>query len=81
MVIQKSLVLPSEVVKESAALTLMSTDIDGIASGIPQFHLFWSSILEVSLAVYMLNEELEDSAYYVLVPLLGKGSSSTLLND
>lgn len=72
LVLEKALVLPHEVVKESAALTLMSTDIDELASGVLNIHLLWSSFLEVGLAVYMLTDYLDDNIVYVLIPLACK---------
>ena len=79
LMLKKALVLPHEVVKESAALTLMSTDMEELASGVHNIHLLWSSVLEVGLAVYMLCDHLDDSVLYILTPLSCKYTLFKLL--
>ena len=83
LMLEKSLTSPHEVVRESAALTLMSTDIEELASGVHNIHLLWSSFLEIVLAVYMLCDHLDDGIFYIFTLLackytLSKPSSSWL---
>jgi hypothetical protein len=72
LMLEKSLLSPHEVVKESAVLTLMNTDLEELASGVLNIHLLWSSVLEVVLAVYMLADYIGGNIFYVLFPLVCK---------
>ena len=56
---------------DSAAVTLMSTDIDRITSNIQEMHEIWASTLEVGLAVYLLQLQIGWAA--VGTPLLTLG--------
>lgn len=42
----------------SGTLTLVSTDIETISGGIMLFHQTWSSILEIGIAIYLLERQL-----------------------
>lgn len=75
LIFDNTLVLPYSVAKESAATTLMSTDLDGIASGIPQFHEIWASILEVAIGVYLVATVIDQAAFLVALPIIGKHSA------
>ncbi|KAK9417306.1 putative ABC transporter,multidrug resistance associated protein [Seiridium unicorne] len=43
---------------DKAALTLMSSDIDQIVSGLENFDVIWATPIEIALAVYILVEEI-----------------------
>lgn len=43
---------------DSAALTLMSTDIERIRQGFRQLHDIWASVIQVALSAWMLNSRL-----------------------
>ncbi|KAF9694299.1 hypothetical protein EKO04_007720 [Ascochyta lentis] len=43
---------------DSAALTLMSTDIERIRVGFRQLHDIWASVIQVALSAWMLNSRL-----------------------
>lgn len=43
---------------DSAALTLMSTDIERIMVGFRQLHNIWASVIQVALSAWMLNNQL-----------------------
>ncbi|KAM0254479.1 hypothetical protein ACHAQJ_006761 [Trichoderma viride] len=43
---------------DSAALTLMSTDIERIRMGFRQLHDIWASVIQVALSAWMLNSQL-----------------------
>lgn len=58
--------------KEAAAVTLMSTDVDGIASGIQEMHEIWASILELAVAVYLLERQIGPACFLVVIPTVGK---------
>lgn len=42
----------------SGTLTLVSTDIETISGGILLFHEIWSNILEMGIAIYLLERQL-----------------------
>lgn len=52
---KKSLTLTFANAKESAAVSLMSTDIDGIVEGIPEIHKIFSGFIEACIGVYILT--------------------------
>lgn len=43
---------------DTAALTLMSTDIERIRMGFRQLHDIWASVIQVALSAWMLNNQL-----------------------
>ena len=54
----KTLELPAGLYDESAALTLMSTDIDRIASSLDSLNEVWARIIEMSIGIWLLEREL-----------------------
>lgn len=72
LILEKSLAVPFSVAKHSAALTLTSTDIEGIANGVPQFHGMWSSAIEVGVGLYLLSTVINQATFLVLLPILSK---------
>lgn len=57
---------------ESAALTLMSSDADDAASCASLFHETWSQVLELSIGMYLLAEELGWVCVIPPLVILGK---------
>lgn len=53
----KTTVLTQEDVKDSASLTLMGTDVERIVISLRSLHEVWASILEVIVAVYLLQRQ------------------------
>jgi len=53
-----SLVSPDGLYNDSAAVTLMSTDIDRIATSMVVVHEIWSRIIEVAIAIWLLERQL-----------------------
>lgn len=47
---------------DKAAITLMSTDIDQIASGLENLDVIWASPIEIALAIFILVEEISLAA-------------------
>lgn len=43
---------------ESAALTLMSTDIDRVTVGLQNIHEVWGRIVEIAIGMWLLVEQL-----------------------
>ena len=52
-------------------MTLMSTDIDSIASGVNDLHEIWASILELGVAIYLLYLEIGAACFVVAIPAVG----------
>lgn len=50
--------LKSNAVDSSSALTLMSADIERITNGWQTMHEIWASIIEVAIAIYLLQRQL-----------------------
>jgi ATP-binding cassette subfamily C (CFTR/MRP) protein 1 len=42
----------------SGTLTLVTTDIETISGGVMLFHQTWSNILEIGIAIYLLERQL-----------------------
>lgn len=67
-----TLLLDADSVKESAAVTLMSADVDRIVAGLEYSDHIWAAPIEIAVALYLLDREL---GLPCLVPLgisLGK---------
>lgn len=58
IIYSKTLELPAGVYDESAALTLMSTDIDRLASSLDALNEMWARIIEMSIGVWLLERKL-----------------------
>lgn len=66
VVLKKNLRLSLSTVKESAALTLMSTDVDGIVGSTSQIYDVVAAPIEVGVAFYLLWREV-DAAFFLPV--------------
>lgn len=67
-----TLVLDAKSVRESAAVTLMSTDVDRIIAGLELLDCMWASPIEIAAAVYLLYREIGLSCLVPLGISLGK---------
>ncbi|KAJ2979045.1 hypothetical protein NQ176_g3481 [Zarea fungicola] len=56
--------------KKQAAITLISADFDGIASGFPQYIEIPFSVLESGLGMYFLSRLIQQSCLVLFLPLL-----------
>ena len=54
----------------------MSTDIDGIATGLQSMHDIWANTIEVVLAIYLLEVQVGVACIFVAIPAVGMGSLS-----
>ncbi|KGQ10238.1 Canalicular multispecific organic anion transporter 2 [Beauveria bassiana D1-5] len=70
LIIHKAHSITEEEAKRSAAVTLMTTDIDGITTGIPQCLQIPIGILEIVLGMYVLSRFIGISAFSVFGPLV-----------
>lgn len=67
---QKNLLLCQEEAAKSAAVTLMSTDVEGIASALPSIHEAWASVVELSVGVYLLSTIVKEASFLVMLPAI-----------
>ncbi|WQF87903.1 Putative AAA+ ATPase domain, ABC transporter type 1, transmembrane domain-containing protein [Colletotrichum destructivum] len=64
---ESSLLLDLATAKDTAAVTLMSTDVDRIMAGIEMLDVIWATPIEASLAIIMLGRELGWACFPPLV--------------
>lgn len=62
-----------------AAITLMSTDIEGIADGIKEMHEIWANVFELGVAVYLLQLYIGSACFVAVIPAVGKEDLLILL--
>lgn len=55
---QKTLALDASDINDAAALTLISTDIETIVVGIVFLHETWASLIELGVAIWLLERQL-----------------------
>lgn len=72
LIFKKTINLDTTSTKEGAAVTLMSTDVDGIATAIQQMHEIWASVVELAVAVYLLERQIGLACVLVVIPAVGK---------
>ena len=58
IIYHKTLRLTSSSTKASAALTLMSADVDRIALTVEKIYEVWAGTIEVGIAVYLLERQI-----------------------
>jgi ATP-binding cassette subfamily C (CFTR/MRP) protein 1 len=58
LIFNKSLLLRDGVYDETAAITLMSTDIDRIGSSMQNMHEVWARLAEVAIGIWLLSIQL-----------------------
>ncbi|KAH7122958.1 ABC transporter [Dactylonectria macrodidyma] len=57
-VYDKTISLPTAIAADSAALTLMNSDIERIKMGLLPLHEYWANIVELALACWLLERKL-----------------------
>ncbi|ETS85549.1 hypothetical protein PFICI_03574 [Pestalotiopsis fici W106-1] len=81
MIFKKTVHLDTTCAKDGAAVTLMSTDVDGIASGIEELHEIWASALELAVAVYLLERQIGPACFLVVIPAVVSGIATNYATD
>lgn len=71
-IFQKTISLPFSQVEASTAVTLMTTDIEGVAAGIPTIHETWINIVELGFGIYFLYQFVGPAAFFMFIPTMGK---------
>lgn len=59
---------------DSAAMTLMSTDVERITIGLNLIHETWANMIEVSIGIYLLWLQLGVPAFVALGVALGESA-------
>ncbi|OAA72218.1 ABC transporter, transmembrane domain, type 1 [Cordyceps fumosorosea ARSEF 2679] len=67
-ILHKALKLTHTQLKKSAALTLMTADIETLTFTVTTFHDLWASVFELGLAIFMLAEIIGGACFFVLIP-------------
>lgn len=71
MMVQKTMRLPMETARQSAALTLMNADIAGIIDSIPNMFSITLIIPELAIAFYCLWTVIGNAFFLTVIPLIG----------
>lgn len=72
LVFEKTLRLNLGNGSKSAAVTLMSTDIDGVVSGLTILHDIWAGVIELGLAIFLLATLVGGASFLVVVPAISE---------
>lgn len=71
LIFQKTLELDSTKASEGDAISLISADIEGIEPGISLIHEVWASIVELGIALYLLERQVGAACFFVIIPAAG----------
>ena len=58
LIYSRTLMLQADIYNESAAVTLMSTDIDRISNSLEDIHETWARAIEVAIGIWLLERQL-----------------------
>ncbi|KAF9875181.1 ABC transporter [Colletotrichum karsti] len=58
LIFRQTVSLKADDLKDSAAVTLMGTDVERIVTTFAMFHEIWASVLEVGIAVFLLQQQI-----------------------
>jgi ATP-binding cassette subfamily C (CFTR/MRP) protein 1 len=72
----RALLLPDGLHDDSAAVTLMSTDIDRIAIAMQSVHEIWARIIEVGVGLWLLERQV---GAVCVVPIIIVASKFSML--
>lgn len=59
-------------VKDSAALTLMGSDVERVVQALRLFHEVWASVPEMAIAVWLLSRQISFACIVPLIVSLGE---------
>ncbi|RSL73721.1 hypothetical protein CEP54_000267 [Fusarium duplospermum] len=68
LIFQKTLKLKTASIKESAPVTLMTTDVDVIVAAGASIHDMWANLIELPIGIYLLHRQVGSPSLLVLVP-------------
>lgn len=72
LVFKKTLALHPSSIKESAPVTLMSTDVENIVLAGDSLHDLWASFIELPIGIYLLYRHVGVPSLFILVPGVSK---------
>ncbi|KAI8655282.1 hypothetical protein NCS57_01276500 [Fusarium keratoplasticum] len=68
LIFQKTLKLRTTSIKDSAPVTLMTTDVDVIVAAGASIHDMWANLIELPIGIYLLHRQVGSPSLLVLVP-------------
>lgn len=68
LVFKKTLELESSGIRDLAPVTLMSTDVEGIAMGGASIHDIWAAFIELPVALFLLYRQVGVPSLFILIP-------------
>lgn len=57
---------------DTSAVTLMSTDVERVVQGLRNFHEAWANLIEVGLAIWLLERELQVASIAPVIVAIGE---------
>ena len=72
LIFKKTLKLKTTSVKDSAPVTLMTTDVETVVAAGSSIHDMWANLLELPVGIYLLYRQVGHPSLLVLVPTLSK---------
>lgn len=72
LVFKKTLRLEAASIKDSAPVTLMSTDIESIVMSGDAIHDIWASFIEIPVAIFLLYRNVGIPSLFILIPAFCK---------
>jgi hypothetical protein len=71
MIYDQTIGTTAEELNDSAAITLMGTDVERIVANLKNMHEAWASIIELAVAIWLLEREVGVACLIPLVISLG----------
>jgi hypothetical protein len=78
LVYQRTLELSTSSLDESKAVTLMSADVERIGTGLRTMHEVWASIIEIALALWLIQGQLGIATISAALVTLRTSPSSSI---
>jgi hypothetical protein len=72
LIFQKTLKLRTASIKDSAPVTLMTTDVDVIVTAGASIHDMWANLIELPIGIYLLHRQVGSPSLLVLVPTVSE---------
>lgn len=72
LIFKKTLKLKTSSIKDSAPVTLMTTDVETIVAAGASVHDIWANMLELPIGIYLLYRQIGNPSLLVLVPTISK---------
>ncbi|PGH27295.1 hypothetical protein AJ80_01005 [Polytolypa hystricis UAMH7299] len=70
VIYRKATKLALDTADKSAAVTLMSTDIDSIVLGLQDLHEIWANIIEIGIGMFLLQRKVGIACVFAVVPVI-----------